>query len=195
MKRHVTTYYLSLVSREQFRGGRIGCRHARIVKSEVPSPSFNRYFFMAVGSHWHWTSRLGWSYDDWQTWLGDPDVHSWYGTWRGTPFGYFELQRQGNRAEIVFFGLLPEFVGRGLGAYLLTHAVWEAWQLDVPVVWVHTCSLDHPHALRNYLDRGFSLDREETRMEEVPAPDDSLWLGPAFHKSCLETFARAEPAE
>ena len=64
--------------------------------------------------------------------------------------------------EIAYFGLLPEFVGRGWGSYLLTSAVREAWAIEADRVWLHTCTLDHPAALPNYLHRGFSPVRTET---------------------------------
>lgn len=59
--------------------------------------------------------------------------------------------------EITTFGLVPEFVGKGLGGYALTLAVTEAWNLtpNVRRVWLHTSNLDHPHALPNYEHRGF----------------------------------------
>ena len=81
----------------------------------------------------------------------------------GAPAGYFELR--GDHAggiEIVYFGLLPEFTGRGLGAHMLTIAVDTAWSRDPERVWLHTNTMDHPAALTNYLRRGFTaFDSEE----------------------------------
>ena len=54
--------------------------------------------------------------------------------------------------EIAFFGLLPQFIGKGLGGYLLSEAIRKAWDLDASRVWVHTCTLDHPRALGNSSD-------------------------------------------
>jgi GNAT superfamily N-acetyltransferase len=85
--------------------------------------------------------------------------------------GYFELrQHQDRSVEIAYFGLLPAFIGRGWGKYLLTRAVESAWQLGTDRVWLHTCTLDHPAALSNYLKRGFRPFREEVyRVELVGA--------------------------
>jgi GNAT superfamily N-acetyltransferase len=65
--------------------------------------------------------------------------------------------------EIETFGLLPEFVGRGLGGYALTLATRQAWDMTPTVrrVWLHTSTLDHPHALSNYHARGFRTFRTE----------------------------------
>lgn len=69
----------------------------------------------------------------------------------------------GGEAEIVTFGLLPEFVGKGLGGFALTLAVQQAWALapSVSRVWLHTFTVDHPHALPNYHRRGFRTFRSE----------------------------------
>jgi GNAT superfamily N-acetyltransferase len=79
------------------------------------------------------------------------------------PAGYFELRRQPDGAvEIAYFGLLPEFIGRGLGKFLLSEATRRAWELGATRVWLHTNTLDHAAALPNYLARGFSVVRTET---------------------------------
>ncbi len=69
--------------------------------------------------------------------------------------------------EIAFFGLLPQFIGKGLGGYLLSEAIRKAWDLDASRVWVHTCTLDHPHALGNYEARGLTIVREETHVQDI----------------------------
>lgn len=67
------------------------------------------------------------------------------------------MRREKSEVEIAYFGLAPHFVGRGLGGALLTSAIEEAWRWDASRVWVHTCSLDHPSALRNYEARGMRI--------------------------------------
>ena len=102
--------------------------------------------------------------------FADPDVSLWLLSSRGSPAGYFELRRHGDGSvEVAFFGLLPEFVGRGWGGHLLTLAVREAWAMRPARVWLHTCTLDHPAALHNYVKRGFRPVREETYTANVPA--------------------------
>jgi GNAT superfamily N-acetyltransferase len=83
-------------------------------------------------------------------------------SWEGGPAGYFELREHDDASvEIAYFGLLPDFIGRGWGKYLLTRAVQIAWDLGATRVWLHTCTLDHPAALPNYLKRGFRPLRTE----------------------------------
>ena len=85
----------------------------------------------------------------------------WVLTVEGEPAGYFELRRNGTDIEIAYFGLLPAFTGRGLGAHLLTEAVEQAWAAGATRVWLHTSTLDHPAALPNYLKRGFTIFKTE----------------------------------
>ena len=68
--------------------------------------------------------------------------------------------------EIAQFGLLPSFIGIGLGGYLLCDAVQRARELGAGRVWLHTCSLDHPKALAVYRSAGFEVyDREVVSVE------------------------------
>jgi GNAT superfamily N-acetyltransferase len=79
--------------------------------------------------------------------------------------------------EIVYFGLLPRFIGRGLGGPLLSRAVERGFERGASRVWVHTCSLDHPRALAAYRARGFRLFRTETVEKEVPEESPGPWPG------------------
>jgi GNAT superfamily N-acetyltransferase len=89
-------------------------------------------------------------------------------TWQAAPAGYFELKRWADDSvEIAYFGLLPDYIGRGWGKYLLTEAVRAAWSENPVRVWLHTCTLDHPAALPNYLQRGFQPVREEVYSAEI----------------------------
>jgi len=66
-----------------------------------------------------------------------------------------EIEVTTTELEIAFFGLLPQFSGMGLGGFLLSEAIRLAWELKPKRVWVHTCTLDHKHALNNYLARDY----------------------------------------
>ena len=96
----------------------------------------------------------------------------------GTPAGYFELEAQGgSEVELAYFGLLPTFIGRGLGSELLATAIERAWQLEPNRVWLHTCSLDHPRALETYQSHGFRPYKTEEAMEQLPDSPLKAWPG------------------
>lgn len=109
-----------------------------------------------VGAPWHWVDRLDWSAHQWNEWT-DRDEHLLLlGYAQATPFGYAELELQANgTVEIAHFGLLPTFIGQGLGGWFLQQAITLAWDLPgTDSLWVHTCDLDGPAALANYRARG-----------------------------------------
>ena len=94
---------------------------------------------------------------------GFAEVTLWVLYVGGAPAGYFELYAHADCAvEVAYFGLLPEFKRRSLGKYLLSVATEKAWTSGARRVWLHTCTLDDPAALPNYLARGFRPFREET---------------------------------
>jgi ribosomal protein S18 acetylase RimI-like enzyme len=149
-----------------------------LVRAEIACPELNRFLYTAVGGRWHWYSRLVWSHARWLEYLNRPELETWIGYVRGTPAGYFELEYQdGRQVEIVYFGLLEQFLGIGLGGALLSAAVERAWQMGAARVWVHTCDLDHPHALDNYRSRGFRVYKTERKIEELPDGPLEPWPG------------------
>ncbi|HEX4247175.1 MAG TPA: GNAT family N-acetyltransferase [Pseudonocardia sp.] len=164
---------------------------ARIERVEEPAPEFARFLYTAVGGDWHWTDRLPWNLAAWTECLRRPGAELWVAWHRGGPAGYVELAAStpahaaGTHTEIAYFGLLPRYIGRGLGGQLLTDGIRRAWTLHerwpglapVSVVWLHTCTLDGPHALRNYTARGFREFRTVTEDEPVAAVSPGPWPG------------------
>lgn len=178
MMTDITIYYLEMTDPAALRRAVSKLSGVEVRQAEVTSPELNRFLYTAVGGDWYWIDRLSWSYDRWLTYLNRPELETWIISVRGTPAGYFELERQpeGN-VEIAYFGLLPQFVGQGLGGYALTATIERAWAMGAKRVWVHTCTLDHPQALANYLARGFRLYHQETESKEIPARPIGPWPG------------------
>ncbi len=142
----------------------------------IPLPELNRFLYVAVGAPWIWYMRLPWTWQQWQEYLSSPNVQTWIAWIEGTPIGYFELEKQENDSvEIAYFGLIPRFIGKGHGRALLQDAIDKAWEFGGKRVWLHTCSLDHPRALDNYLARGFRVFREEDIEDEVPVEPIQPW--------------------
>jgi RimJ/RimL family protein N-acetyltransferase len=181
----ITTTHLELRSPEQHRPGREPPAGLTVRRVDHPSPALNHFFFVEVGRPFRWYSRLGWDYEDWRRWVERPQVVTAIGYLDGTPIGYYELEQQQENAsvEILFFGLLPAFLGQGLGGPFLSVTVEDAWALGPERVWLHTCTEDHPAALANYRARGFTVFARETKVEELPDDDDPRWLTPAYYES------------
>lgn len=174
----LTTRYLETTSPDQLVPARVPQPEPRVEQARVPLPELNRFLYTAVGGDWFWRDRLRWSYADWLRWLDRPEVQTWVLYDRGTTAGYVELEKQpGDDVEIAYFGLIPGFIGRGLGGHLLTVGIRQAWAMNARRVWVHTCTLDGPAALANYQARGLRVYREETVERSDPGAPDGPWPG------------------
>ena len=158
----VTRTYLRMASREALRPAR-PVPNARAERLAPCPPARYRELYAAVGSDWHWHDRDAWSDERLAEHLADPAVHVFLFTTDGDAAGYFELHRHDDGDfEIAYFGLFPARIGKGYGGAMLTDAAAEAWRLGATSVWLHTCTLDHPHAIANYRARGFEAFKEET---------------------------------
>ena len=178
MKTKVTIWYLEICDPADLRPRRVDDTDVRVVQACAASPEFSRYLYTAVGADLYWTEREHWSYGRWLNFLEKAGVETWVLWERGTPAGYAELVRQEDgSAKITYFGLLPQFVGRGYGGHLLTCAIERGFELGNGRVWVHTCSLDTPPALPNYQARGMRIFRERTFQRDLPEPPPEPWPG------------------
>lgn len=127
-----------------------------------------RRLYRDVGGPYHWRDRHAVPDAELERRLASPDVELWVLERNSETAGFFELERHTDRSvEIVYFGLVGRFFGQGLGKHLLTCAVRAAWAMGAERVWLHTCTLDSPAALPNYLARGFDPVRTETYTTEL----------------------------
>ena len=159
------TDYLEMIDREDLRAKAGPSTFAVSIVAE-PTPELNRQFYQQVGRDWQWTDRLKWTEAQWLEYVDRAALTTGVVTVDGLSVGYFELvaQAEGD-VEIIQLGLLPEYVGCGLGGALVTAAIESAWAIaGTRRVWLHTCSRDHESALENYQRRGFKVYKtvEET---------------------------------
>jgi GNAT superfamily N-acetyltransferase len=166
--------YLELRSPEQLRPARFRDPAVRVEPRTPIDVSRYRRLYQTVGGPWHWVDRNAWSDERLAAYLSRDTVSVWECTAGDASAGYFELELHSDgSAEIAYFGLAPEFIGRGIGKGLLTRAAEEAWALGPSRVWLHTCTLDSPRALPNYLARGFEPFRQETYVVQLPERNPS----------------------
>jgi len=167
----VVRTYLELRSPEQLRDAPIPDSRVAFVLCPAITVEHYRRLYRAVGDRWLWRDRNQWSDARLAAHLAQPGVSVWECLVAGESAGYFELQRMDDGSvEIAYFGLVEEFMGRGIGKAMLTRAAREAWALQPSRVWLHTCTLDSPRALPNYRARGFEITRHETFV--LQRPDD-----------------------
>jgi GNAT superfamily N-acetyltransferase len=135
-----------------------------------PQPDEYRELFRLVGARWLWFSRLIMDDDRLASEIQHPHVelHAVVDE-KGRDAGMVELDlRKRGECELAFIGLVPDLAGMGHGRWLLAEALRLAWRDGVKRVHVHTCSLDHPAALRSYLRAGFTPYKRA--VEHFPDP-------------------------
>lgn len=159
-----TRTYLELKNRYQFKAGFGEFPDIAIDRVPHPSPDLYRTCYRTVGEAFHWFDRWDWSDEEIAAHLADPAIQLFVAQRNGSLAGWYELRRvaEDDSVEIAYFGIVAAEFGRGFGKHLLSSAVRDAWALDPRRVWLHTCTLDHPNALPNYLARGFTPYRKET---------------------------------
>ena len=140
-----------------------------LMRTEPMPLHFYRYLYDTIGEKWAWVERRGLSDADLAARVQKTgiEISVLYGN--GAPAGYFEL----NFAELpvvdlVYFGLFPEWTGKGVGSWLLGCAVSEAFSRGAEKITLNTCTLDHPAALPSYQKMGFEPVRQEDRVLHVP---------------------------
>ncbi len=166
MSNPLITYYLEMTAASQLNARPVP-DGLLISECQIKQFRYVRFLYELIGRPWQWTERSGLSDEAWQQEVEDPNHRVWVAYHSGAIAGYYELRRQSDDVEILYFGLESSFVGLGFGGGLLSHAIQSAWTWPGAArVWVHTCTLDHPSALQNYLSRGFTLYKQEQEPRE-----------------------------
>jgi ribosomal protein S18 acetylase RimI-like enzyme len=124
----------------------------------------NKFFYKNIGKKHKWTDRLVWTEAQWIDYVSSKKVKTYILKYQNDLAGYFELifHIDEKEVEIAYFGLLEEFQNKKLGSYLLSQAIKKSFNSKINRVWVHTCSLDHKNALKNYIARGMKIFKSET---------------------------------
>jgi len=152
-------------------------KHA-LLRAESPTVSYYRYLYNTVGARWLWYERRELDDEALRAIVHDPKIEIYVLYVCGVPAGFSELDRRiDDEIELAYFGLVPEFLSQGLGAYLLGWTVDTAWQYEPSRLWVHTCNFDHPRAIASYQQAGFSPYDQEVRIVDDPRVNGPLAPG------------------
>ena len=128
-----------------------------------PDFQLNKFFYKQIGKKHRWVDRLIWNENQWIKYINNSNVRTYTLQDGNNLAGYFEqiINQKKLECEIAYFGILQDYVGKRLGGYLLSQAIKKSFAIGANRVWVHTCSLDHKHALKNYLSRGMKIFKSE----------------------------------
>jgi GNAT superfamily N-acetyltransferase len=133
-------------------------KHTTIVPLIYPSVEYYLYLYNAVGSDLNWVDRNLLPKKELKEIISSSKVAIYVMYYQGHPAGYSELYKETKEnIELAYFGLLPNYRGKGLGKYLLNFTIEKAFTNYPRRLWLHTCNLDHPYAINNYIRRGFQV--------------------------------------
>src|SRR5436189_5232511 len=122
---------------------RIPAPHVKLVllRAENCTVSFYRYLYETVGTPWLWYERRLLDDETLAAQIRKDTTEIFVLYVGGAAAGYFELDAADPReTELAYFGLIPEFSGRGLGPFVVQAAIGRAWArpLDRSRVRAHT---------------------------------------------------------
>jgi len=125
--------------------------------------NLNKFFYRQIGRDHFWRDRLLWSDKEWEKYINNKNLETGIMKINDNLVGFYEQEfhKNKNEIELIQMGILKEHQGKKLGSFLLNHIIQKAFNRGVERLWVHTCSLDHQHALSNYLSKGLSIFKEE----------------------------------
>ena len=123
----------------------------------------NKFFYKNIGKKHRWVDRLIWSEQQWIDYVSNSKVKTYVLKKKDDLAGFFELifHLENKEVEIAYFGILEEYQNKKLGSFLLSEAIKKSFNENINRVWLHTCSLDHKNALKNYLARGMKIFKSE----------------------------------
>jgi GNAT superfamily N-acetyltransferase len=164
-----TITYLEMLERPAGRRVPAPLDKLALMRAEACTVSFYRYLYDTVGEPWLWFERR--IIDDAavaaQIHRSTIEIFVLYV--RGVPAGFFELDTAAPReTKLCYFGLIPVFIGRRLGPYLLQAAIDRAWSRPIDRFWLHTSTFDHPKALSVYQRAGFVVYVRRSVLFEDP---------------------------
>ena len=164
MSKSVERNYLEISSLNQLNASEKKFQDFLIELLEPDNFQLNKFFYKNIGKNHHWVDRLVWSDQQWIKYVSDKKVKTYILKNNNDLAGFFEiiLHSDKNEVEIAYLGLLEEYHNKNLGSFLLTTAIKKSFLEKPRRVWVHTCTLDHKNALKNYIARGMKIFKTET---------------------------------
>ena len=163
MSKKIERNYLEIYSLSDLKETISSLKNCSVQLVQPSDFQLNKFFYKNIGKNHHWVDRLVWSEKQWIDYVSDETVKTYILKENRNLAGFFELisHQDKNEVEIAYLGLLEEYQNQKLGSYLLSSAIKNSFTNKPKRVWVHTCSLDHKNALKNYISRGMKIFKKE----------------------------------
>ncbi|MGF7159955.1 GNAT superfamily N-acetyltransferase [Rhodoligotrophos appendicifer] len=139
-----------------------------LMEAVKPPVHFYRYLYDTIGRDHVWHDRRRLSITELEEQIHAEGIEIFVAYVTGCPAGYYELDsRKSEEVWLAYFGIVPEFLGLGLGKWLLSEAIAAAWEKGPERIRVETCTLDHPRALPLYQKLGFEPYAQKHKQMEL----------------------------
>ena len=163
MTEEVKRNFLEIISLQDLKEGDMISNDYSLSLIDPTNFQLNKFFYKKIGKNHKWVDRLIWSEQKWINYVSSANVKGYVFKYKNDLVGFFELifHPENKEIEIAYFGILQEYQNKKLGSYLLSEAIKISFKRKINRVWVHTCSLDHKNALKNYLARGMKIFKTE----------------------------------
>jgi len=162
MAKKVSRFFLEINSIKDLKFSKCLEKNLSIKKEININKDLPKFLYKEVGKDYNWNDRLCWSDDDWVRLISNSNYELYTIFKNKDLVGYYELIFDEHKDfEIAYFGIFKDYFGKKIGGYLLSHAIENSFNKGAKRVWVHTCTLDHPNALKNYMTRGMKIFKSE----------------------------------
>ena len=163
MTAEVTRNYLEINSIKDLREGNKPPDDFSIVLIDPINFQLNKFFYKKIGNKHSWVDRLIWNDKQWIDYVSSKKVKTYVLKEKNDLVGFFELicHFEKKEIEIAYLGILEEYQNKKLGSFLLSEAIKKSFNQKIDRIWLHTCTLDHKNALKNYMARGMKIFKSE----------------------------------
>jgi GNAT superfamily N-acetyltransferase len=172
-----------------------------LLRAVAPPVSFYRYLYNHVGEQWFWIERRQLEDDELAALIADERLEIPVLYVDGVPAGFAELDARTQISDAVVrlthIGLVPEFLGRGYGRYLLRCTLNAAWAREPTEVSTRTSTLDHPRASTMLQRAGFVAQSQRQLWIDDPRASgliDAAIVLPSHHGVQVSTAPSGRPS-
>ena len=161
---NVQRFFLEIKKKQFFNKPPSTPNNTEVYLDKKKDVNINKFFYRQIGKDHFWRDRLLWSDKEWHKYVDNVNLDTGVVKFEKNLVGFYEQEfhKEKNEMELIQMGIVKEHQGKKFGSFLLEYIIYEAFVKNVERLWVHTCSLDHKHALDNYLSKGFKVFKEET---------------------------------
>jgi len=161
-QKKILRYFLEILSINQLKNINSEKEKLYVKKERILNHNLSKFLYREVGRDYSWTDRLSWTDQEWENLVSSTNYQLFTLYYNFDLAGYYEIIfDEDKNFEIAYLGIFKQYFGKKIGSFLLSSAIQNSFNQGAKRVWVHTCTLDHPNALKNYLARGMKIFKHE----------------------------------